>query len=351
MYDWKKIILKIDDNMRRAIEVLNEESLRIVLVADKRNKLLGTVTDGDIRRAMIQKKGLETPLGDIMHQNPTTVSKNHSREKILAIMQREGLLQLPVINETGVIVGLKSITNTIQNDIHDNVVFLMAGGFGTRLKPLTDSTPKPLLMIGRKPILEIILDQFIEAGFYNFVISTHYKAEMFHNYFGDGDKWNVNIDYVHEDSPMGTAGALGLLRNDFTDLPILVMNGDLLTKVNFENFLKFHNKNDGIASMCVRGYDMQVPYGVINSSNHKLTGIVEKPVNKYFVNAGIYIINPLLLENLDGKTYIDMPDLLQKTINDGEEVNVFPLHEYWLDIGQLEQLKQAQKDSKNILGW
>ena len=351
MYDWKKIILKIDDNMKRAIEVLNEESLRIALVADNRGKLLGTVTDGDIRRALINKKGLETHLSEIMHHSPITISKGDSRQKILSIMRREGLIQLPVIDEKGVIVGLKSITNTIQNATYDNIVFLMAGGFGTRLKPLTDSIPKPLLMIGEKPILGIILDQFIEAGFYNFVISTHYKAEMFHNYFGDGTKWNVNIEYVHEENPLGTAGALGLLPKDYTDLPILVMNGDLLTKVNFNNFLKFHNKNNGVASICVREYDVQVPYGVINSSNHKLTGIVEKPVNKYFVNAGIYAINPLLLENLDGKTHIDMPELLQNKINEDEEVSVYPLHEYWLDIGQIEQLKQAQKDSKSILGW
>jgi len=208
-----------------------------------------------------------------------------------------------------------------------------------------------LLMIGDKPILEIILDQFIEAGFYNFVISTHYKAEMFHNYFGDGAKWNVNIEYVHEQIPLGTAGALGLLPNDYTDLPILVMNGDLLTKINFRSFLKFHNKNNGVATVCVREFNMQVPYGVINSSNQKLTGIEEKPVSKYFVNAGIYAINPLLLEGLDGETYIDMPELLQNKINEDEEISVYPLHEYWLDIGEIEQLKQAQKDSKSILGW
>ena len=350
MNNWKKVILKASNTMGKAIEVLEVEGQGIIMVADNQNKLIGTITDGDIRRALMQQKDVNTLLEEIMHQNPTTVSIEHSREQILSIMNQESILQLPVIDEQGTIVGLKSITNTIEADKHDNIVFLMAGGFGTRLKPLTNNTPKPLLMIGEKPILEIILDQFIESGFHNFVISTHYKAKMLQEYFGDGSNWGVNIEYIYEENPIGTAGALGLLRQNITNLPILVMNGDLLTKVDFESFLNFHNKNTGVASICVREYDMQVPYGVVNSSKHKLTGIVEKPTHKYFVNAGIYIINPSLLESLDGKTYLDMPDLLQHQINQDFEVNVFPLHEYWLDIGQLEQLQQAQQDSKSIFG-
>ena len=350
MNNWKKVILKPSNTMSNALEVLETEGLGIIMVADNYNKLLGTVTDGDIRRALMQQKDANTLLEDIMRKNPFTVSVEHSREQVILIMKQERILQLPVIDEHGVIVDLEIITNTLEVEKRENIVFLMAGGFGTRLKPLTDNTPKPLLMIGDKPILEIILDQFIEFGFNNFIISTHYKALMLHEYFGDGSKWDINIEYVYEESPIGTAGALGLLQKNITNLPILVMNGDLLTKVDFESFLNFHNTSAGIASICVREYDMQVPYGVVNSSNHKLTNIVEKPINKYFVNAGIYIINPSLLESLDGKTYLDMPDLLQQQVNKKFEVNVFPLHEYWLDIGHLENLQQAQRDSKNIFG-
>jgi NDP-sugar pyrophosphorylase family protein len=285
-----------------------------------------------------------------MHKNPTTISVEHSKEQILSIMKKEGILQLPVIDKESVIIGLKNITHTIEFNKHDNVVFLMAGGFGTRLKPLTNNIPKPLLLIGEKPILEIILDQFIASGFYNFVISTHYKAKMVQEYFGDGSNWGVTIEYVYEEKPIGTAGALGLLSQNITNLPLIVMNGDLLTKVDFESFLNFHNKYTGEASICVREYNVEVPYGVVNSSKNKLTNIIEKPTHKHFVNAGIYIINPSILESLDGKTYLDMPDLLQNQIKKGFEVNVFPLHEYWLDIGQLEQLQKAQKDSKNIFG-
>ena len=350
MNNWKKVILKPSNTMSKALEVLEAEGLGIIMVVDNHNKLLGTVTDGDIRRALMQQKGANTLLEDIMRKNPITISVKHTQEQVISIMKQERILQLPVVDELGVIVDLEMITNALDVEKRENIVFLMAGGFGTRLQPLTDNTPKPLLMIGDKPILEIILNQFIESGFHNFIISTHYKAIMLHEYFGDGSKWGINIEYVYEESPIGTAGALGLLQKNITNLPILVMNGDLLTKVDFESFLNFHNTNTGIASICVREYDMQVPYGVVNSSNHKLTGIVEKPINKYFVNAGIYIINPSLLESLDGKTYLDMPDLLQRQVNKNFEVNVFPLHEYWLDIGHLENLQQAQRDSKRIFG-
>ena len=348
MNNWKKVILNAKNTMKNAIEVLELKGQGIIMVANNQNKLIGTITDGDIRRALMQQKDINTLLEEIMHKNPATISTEHSREQILSIMKQKNILHLPIIDEKGVIIGLKSITNTIEFDKHDNVVFLMAGGYGTRLKPLTNNTPKPLLLIGEKPILEIILDQFIASGFYNFIISTHYKAKMVQEYFGDGSDWGVNIEYVYEERPIGTAGALGLLRQNITNLPLIVMNGDLLTKVDFESFLNFHNKYTGEASICVREYNVQVPYGVVNSSKHMLTSIVEKPTHKHFVNAGIYIINPSILESLDGNTYLDMPDLLQNQIKQGFEVNVFPLHEYWLDIGQLEQLQQAQKDSKNI---
>jgi len=350
MNDWKKVILKAKNTMKNAIEVLELEGQGIIMVANNQNKLIGTVTDGDIRRALMQEKDIDSPLEEIMHKNPTSISAEHSREEILLIMKQEGILQLPVVDENRVIIGLKSIKSSVEFDKRDNVVFLMAGGFGTRLKPLTDNIPKPLLLIGDKPILEIIIDQFIESGFHNFVISTHYKSKMVKEYFGDGSHWGVNIEYVCEEKPIGTAGALGLLRQNITKLPVIVMNGDLLTKVDFESFLNFHNKHAGEASICVREYKVEVPYGVVNSSKNKLTNIVEKPIHKHFVNAGIYIINPSILESLDGKTYLDMPDLLQNQIKKGFEVNVFPLHEYWLDIGQLDQLQKAKKDSKNIFG-
>lgn len=335
--------------MDKAIQVLDHVSLRIVMVSDENDRLLGTITDGDIRRALILHHGMDTCLIDIMFKNPSVAFIEDGREAILAMMKSKDILQVPILDLDRRIVGLETIQNLIEVDKQDNLVFLMAGGFGTRLKPLTDDTPKPLLNVGNKPILETILNQFIEAGFHNFFISTHYKADMVAEYFGDGSQWGVNIQYVHEDSPLGTAGSLGLLPLGLPDLPIMVMNGDLLTNIDFENLLNFHNEKGGVATMCVREYDFQVPYGVVKSVEQKITSIVEKPTHKFFVNAGIYVIEPSLLGSVDGKSYFDMPSLLEMQIKQGLQVNMFPLHEYWLDIGQIGQFEQAQLDFKSLL--
>ena len=344
MHDWKKILLGPEQALAEAVNVIDKEALRIALVVDKSNKLLGTITDGDIRRALIRHMGMDTPVKEIMRSEPETANFGDERSNILALMKNKDLLQVPILDSNGRVVGLETLKDLIDGIQYDNPVFLMAGGFGKRLRPLTNSTPKPLLKVGSKPILENILEQFIEAGFHNFYISTHYKADMVRNHFGGGDAWNVNINYVHEDIPLGTAGALGLLPSDIPDLPLLMMNGDLLTKVNIEHLLNFHKEQDGIATMCVREYDFQVPYGVIKSDGYHIKSIVEKPVHNFFVNAGIYVLEPSLVKNVNGTDYLDMPCLLEKQIADGEQINMFPIHEYWLDIGQMEEFERANKE-------
>jgi dTDP-glucose pyrophosphorylase/predicted transcriptional regulator len=348
MIDWKSVLLRPDHTIRDAIDVLNTESLRVVLVSDEKIKLLGTVTDGDIRRALTDHKSMDTVLSDIMFRNPTTALVTDNRADILGVMKTKGILQVPIVDNGNKIVGLETLHNILESKKYLNPVFLMAGGFGMRLQPLTNDTPKPLLKINNKPILETIINQFIEAGFHNFYISTHYKADMVRKHFGDGKKWNVNITYIHEDNPLGTAGALGLLPSDLPDLPIIMMNGDILTSVDFESLLKFHNEQDSIATMCVREYDVQVPYGVVKLSQQKLESITEKPIQKFFINAGIYVLSSSILDCVDGKSHIDMPHLLEKKIKGNKKVSVFPLHEYWIDIGQLDHLKQAKIDSKSF---
>ena len=332
--------------MQRAIEVLNQEALQIALVVNEAEELVGTITDGDIRRGLIKHCGLDTIVGRFMFTTPTLASVDETREEILDKMNRAEILQIPVVDEKNHIVGLETLQHLLEKRRFDNPVFLMAGGFGKRLQPLTDDTPKPLLTVGNKPILETILDQFVEAGFHSFYISTHYKAEMVRNHFGDGSDWGVTIKYIHEDKPLGTAGALGLLPNDLPVMPIIMMNGDLLTKVDFSELLQFHVDSGGEATMCVREYDFQVPYGVIKANAHKVESIVEKPVHKFFVNAGIYVLNPEIINKVDGNSYLDMPYMLQEHINIAGQINMFPVHEYWLDIGQIEQFEQAQLDSK-----
>jgi NDP-sugar pyrophosphorylase family protein len=221
----------------------------------------------------------------------------------------------------------------------------MAGGFGTRLRPLTDNCPKPMLKVGDKPILEILVRSFIKAGFVNFYISTHFMPEQIHEYFGNGSGLGVNIVYVHEDSPLGTGGALGLLPDDLPkNLPLIMINGDVLTTVDFKRLLTFHNENQADATMCVREYDYQVPYGVINGEGNKITSMVEKPIQRFFVNAGIYIVSPKVIQSVPANHKIDMPTLLEQHMQKTDNILMFPIHEYWLDIGRMDDFKRAQMD-------
>jgi dTDP-glucose pyrophosphorylase/CBS domain-containing protein len=346
--DWRKVLLKPNDSLEYAIKVLHEGGFRIALVSDKNDMLLGTLTDGDIRRALISKLTMKSHVKLVMNCNPITVNNNTESKEIISLMSSQGLLHMPIIDENGFLCGLETLHNLIEEPKYDNPIFLMAGGFGTRLHPLTEHTPKPLLKVGLKPILENIIEQFIKYGFHNFYISTHFKSEQIMDYFKSGEKYNVNISYVHEDKPLGTAGSLGLLPKNLPDLPIIVMNGDILTRVDFNNLLNFHCENNTVATMCVREYDFQVPYGVIEIANHKIKKIEEKPIQSFFVNAGIYVLDKSLVNRMDGKSYLDMPDLLNKEINKGG-VSVFPVHEYWLDIGHLNEYEKANKEIKDML--
>lgn len=349
MGDWKKTILKCDDTMSIAIKTLNQGQSRIVMVANKENQLIGTITDGDIRRGLIKQLSTSSKLSKFMSKNPISALLGDSKESMLIKMKRLDILQIPIVDNNGVIVGLETLRQLTKKHTFDNTVFLMAGGFGKRLSPLTDNVPKPLLKIGSKPILENILNNFISSGFHNFYISTHYKAEMIQEYFGDGSNWGVTIKYVYEDTPLGTAGSLSLLPKESLKLPILVMNGDLLTNIDFKELLYFHMQGKNDATMCVREYDFQVPYGVIKSNKGYVSAIEEKPIHQFFINAGIYVLNPSILDMIKEGSCLDMTELLEKKIKDSGQVEMFAVHEYWLDIGQLDQFKKAQKDVVNYL--
>ena len=332
MPDWRELLLSPNDSLDRAIKVLHEGGRRIALVSGENDRLLGTITDGDIRRALISQSTVKSPVSLIMNCNPVTVDDKVENKEILSLMSSQGFLHMPIVNKDGILCGLETLEHLIKSPKHDNPVFLMAGGFGTRLRPLTESTPKPLLKVGLKPILEMIIEQFISYGFHNFYISTHFKSAQIRDYFKTGEAYGVSIKYVHEDNPLGTAGSLGLLPDNLTDLPLIVMNGDLLTKVDFKNLLNFHHESNTEATMCVREYDFQVPYGVIEIDNYKIKKIEEKPIHKFFVNAGIYVLSKNLVDKIDGKFYLDMTDFLNQELNNGG-VSTFPIHEYWLDIG------------------
>tara|TARA_B100000212_G_scaffold342563_1_gene330646 strand:- start:10195 stop:11241 length:1047 start_codon:yes stop_codon:yes gene_type:complete len=343
MKDFKETFIKVEADVRTSIEIIHKSGHRIGLVVDKESKLLGTVTDGDIRRALLNKIDMSESVLKIMNEKPTFSSKRETSEEKIKIMQDRDILHIPILDSDGSVIGLDSIHDLLKKPTFNNPVVIMAGGFGKRLMPLTEDTPKPLLKIGTKPILERIINNFAELGFRNFYISLHYKADMIKDYFGNGSDHNVSINYLEEKEPMGTAGCLSLLPENLLDLPIILMNGDLITDLNFVSLLENHNHSGSEATICVAEYDFQVPYGVLEVDENEVKSIAEKPVHKFFVNAGIYVLNKSILSNIEKNKFTDMPDVLSKKISNKESINTFPIFEKWIDIGRISDFNKANE--------
>jgi len=343
MKDWRETIVKPDSSVHDTIKRIDEGSVQIALVVGEGGRLLGTVTDGDVRRALLRGVTLESSVLEVMNKNPTLARSDSEREAILALMQSRGLHHVPIVDDAGIVVGLEVLDELLKAPSRDNWIVLMAGGVGTRLRPLTDICPKPMLQIGERPILEHILDGFISHGYSRFFFSVNYLAEVIEKYFGDGSRWGVRIEYLKEHDQLGTAGALSLLPKRPSQ-PMFVMNSDLLTKVNFNSLLDFHESHRAVATMCVRHYEYQIPYGVVALDGHRLLAIEEKPKQRCFVSAGIYVLDPQVLDFVVPGRYLDMPSLFETLIDAGHPTAVFPLREYWLDIGRVEDFYQANGD-------
>ena len=258
-------------------------------------------------------------------------------------MKENSISQIPIFTKDNELIGLEISQDLLPNSsklLIPNYALLMAGGKGTRLKPITNDCPKPLLPINGKPILEIILEQCINSGIRNFYISVHYLSEKIINYFGDGSKWNVNIEYLKENIPLGTAGALKLLPNNLKN-PIIVINGDVLTKTNFREILKYHSDNNADITICAREHKLSSPYGVIKVQGIKFKSMIEKPSFSQLVNAGIYVVNPNVIKKIKPNQYLDMPELINLNQKSKKNIIVYPVHEYWIDIGKPESLNKA----------
>lgn len=342
--DWVRVLISPVKTIREALVIINNEALRIALVADSNKKLLGIVTDGDIRRGLLNNVSLDDSVELIMNSHPVTASKRMPKISLISLMQSKSILSIPLIDEYGYLEGLETLECVLKPKDYKNPVFIMAGGFGTRLKPLTNNCPKPMLKVGGRPILETMLLSFVSAGFSNFYISTHFMPEQIKEYFGDGSQWNINITYVYEEKPLGTGGALGLLPSSIPKLPLIMINGDVLTTVDIEKLLEFHCANAAMATMCVRNFEYKIPFGVINSDGHRILSMEEKPTQRFFVNAGIYVVSPDLFLSVPKNKHIDMPTLLEEKISAGDDVLMFPIHEYWLDIGRIDDFNRAQTD-------
>jgi dTDP-glucose pyrophosphorylase/predicted transcriptional regulator len=341
------IKLNINSTIKEALYIIDSGALQIALIVDENDKLLGTLTDGDIRRGLLKGLDLNSFIESIIFRKPTIAKVSDTKEEILSLALSKKLHQIPIVDDKGKIIGLREIEELIKPKIKTNKVVLMVGGLGTRLRPLTENTPKPMLKVGNKPILQTIVEKFAEYGYVNIVMCVNYKSHVIQDYFGDGKEFGVNIEYVFEEQRMGTAGALSLLQEKPTE-SFFVMNGDLLTNVNFEHLHDYHCSNNAIASMCVREYDFQVPYGVVNIENGRIQSIEEKPIQKFFVSAGIYLLSPEVLEYIPLNQFYDMPTLFEKLISVNKNVISFPLREYWLDIGRIEEYKKANEEYDEV---
>lgn len=343
MYKVSDIKISKSISVRDALSVIDNGAMRIALVVDENDRLIGTISDGDIRRALLSGLNLDDNISSVYNPNPVVCKTTDSKDKIIQTAVSKKLFQVPIINELGQVVKLAEIDKLVKTEEYPNRVLLMAGGLGKRLLPLTKDQPKPMLEVGGKPILETVIERFSKYGFRNIIISLNYLGEKIIDYFGNGDQFDVSIEYIEEKKKLGTAGALSLLKCEMNE-PFFVMNGDVLTKLNFKNLLDFHISNNAYATMGVREYDMEVPYGVVKTNQNDIISIKEKPVQKFFVNAGVYMLDPKIINHIPKDVYTDMTELFELVVAMKKKTVSFPVREFWMDIGKEEDLKKACKD-------
>ena len=322
----------------------------IALVLDEDGRLQATVTDGDIRRAILNQTDLDRPILHLFEntppalgRGPVTAPQGTSSEELLRLMSEFGIRHIPIVDSSDRVLEISLLSDLIQNQQLPVTAVVMAGGRGSRLRPLTENLPQPMLPVAGRPVMELIIEQLKKAGIRRVNLTTHFKSKVIHDHFGDGRSFGVDIDYVEEDQPLGTAGSLSLLQE--SDDPLLVINGDILTKVDFRAMVDFHHEHEAEMTVAVRPHEVQIPYGVVETDGAIITGITEKPTIRNFINAGIYLLNPNVCRLVPAGEKYDMPDLIQRLINEGRRVASFPVHEYWLDIGQINDYEQAQADA------
>jgi len=343
--DIKKISVKPSIPIKDAVRILNDGHCRIIFVVDDENKLKGVVTDSDVRRSLLKGLSFDLPICEIMVTNPVVSSPEMNDQSIMSLMKTTKCYEIPVLDQHKRIIGLRTIDAFMRQKLQAHVV-VMAGGLGTRLMDLTKVTPKPLLPIKGKPILFIILDQLIDAGFTKITLALNYKANMVIDAVNSVPDYKCLVNFIVEKKRLGTAGPLSLLDKSISN-PFFVINADLLTNVDFTALLRFHETEGNQLTMAVREEGYRVAFGVVTLNGTKVLGVKEKPVQKCFVNAGMYVINPSILSLLQSNSFCDMPDFINKVVSNEKQVGSFPIHEYWLDIGKYDELEKAQKD--NIL--
>lgn len=344
---WRKAVLPAEATMQQAIGSLNESALQIVLVVAPDGTLLGTITDGDIRRGLLRGLDLDSAIDAIMQRKPFVVPPQMGRDTVLQLMHANKIQQLPVIDDDRHVVGLHVWDELMVPGKRPNLMVIMAGGLGTRLRPYTEDCPKPMLPVGGRPTLEHIIERARAEGFQRFVLAVHYLRHMIEDYFGDGSRWQVRIDYVREETALGTAGAIGLLKPR-PEAPFLISNGDVLTDIRYGELLDFHCHHGAAATMAVRLHEWQHPFGVVRTRGVDITAFEEKPIARSHINAGIYVLEPAALDALSVGECCDMPTLFSRLQKRNGRTIVYPMHEPWLDVGREDDLKKANTSSPNM---
>ena len=344
-----EIVLAPTATLRDAIEAMTRCRISIALVVGKGRRLLGIVNDIDIRKCLLRGGVMETPVAQAMNRKPITVQSTLSDAQIAEAFRAHRKAHIPIVDRNRRLTGLADLKDysTIQPH-YPNWVVIMAGGQGQRLTPLTKSKPKPMLPLGNKPILEVLMEQFKSSGFDRFMFTVNHLAEQITSYFGDGSRWGVRIEYLREAQPLGTVGGLNLIKRPIHE-PLLVANGDILTKVNFGALLEFHKTEKAAATLCVKQHETHVPYGVVEIAGYRLQSFVEKPTRRTYINAGIYVLEPEVLSWLPRGKRSDMPDLIAEIGKHRKKgVACFPIQEYWMDIGEIQAYQRAAGDYNQL---
>lgn len=342
---WRKALLSPDATIQQAISNLDQIALKICLVVNEAGELIGTLSDGDIRRGLLKGLGLGSPIDRIVHHNPLVVPPDLSRELVMQLMVGNKVQQIPVVNDQRQVVGLHLWDDITTPPERSNLMVIMAGGMGTRLRPHTENCPKPLLLVAGKPMLEHIIERAKLEGFSRFVLAVHYLGHMIEEHFGSGDRLGVNIDYLREQSPLGTAGALGLLQPR-PDEAFVVTNGDVITDIRYGELLDFHLRHNAAATMAVRVHEWQHPFGVVQTDGVEIVGFEEKPVARTHINAGVYALDPDALNLLTTDVRCDMPALFERLQERVKRTVAYPMHEPWLDVGRPDDLSRANVENE-----
>lgn len=327
-----------------ALTIIDQREEKVAVVVHDDGRLVGLVTDGDVRRFLLKGGALDAPVGRVMNDTPTVALASWDQDSVLLTMRARSLRQVPVVDDDGRVLGVYVAPERMITARNEAPVLIMAGGRGVRLQPHTNKIPKPMLDIGGAPMLEIILKRLVLQGFHRFFFSVHHLRDVIIDHFGDGAPWGCSITYVEEDRPLGTGGALGLLP-DYGDEELLVTNGDVITNLDYTSLLAFHRERAADLTVCARTHEIQVPFGVISESEGMVQSIVEKPVHRALVNSGIYVISPTVRRCVARNMPLLMTDLIAELVQQGRHIASFNTKADWIDVGRPEDLARVREEA------